>query len=55
MAPVGDFEISRQARPEFEISIYLFIPSLEISKVTATGGKKNTSLTVLTVAALAPS
>ena len=50
VAAIGDFEISRQARPKFEISISTITQSGDF-KVTATGGK-NTSLTVLPVANL---
>ena len=39
-AAVGDFEISRQARSEFEISISIITQSGDF-KVTATGGKKH--------------
>ena len=53
MAAVGDFEISRQARPELERFLYLLLPSHEISKSWQQVAK-NTSLTVLPVATLAP-
>ena len=54
VAAVGDFEISRQALPEFEISISIILSSLEVSKSWQQVAK-NTSLTVLPVATLAPS